>query len=230
MVRVVKKEEHAAKRNQILQVAQRLLATKGFAQMTIQDILDGLQISKGAFYHYFPSKSALLEGLVEHMQAEAEQLLLPIVGDPNRSALEKLQQVFNVLNRWKLAQKDHLLGMLRIWYNEENAITRQKLATASVQKFAPMLATIVRQGNEEGTLNTEFPDQAGEVLLSLAQGLGDTLARVLLSGEAGQAALPSLESLIAAYNNALERILGAPKGSIHLIDLDTVREWMNASK
>jgi AcrR family transcriptional regulator len=32
-----------------------LVFTKGFEQMSIQDILDELHISKGAFYHYFDS-------------------------------------------------------------------------------------------------------------------------------------------------------------------------------
>src|SRR5262245_58568880 len=54
MARVVK--EHAVRRGEILDVAQRLVYTSGYEQMTIQDMLDELQISKGAFYHYFSSK------------------------------------------------------------------------------------------------------------------------------------------------------------------------------
>ena len=65
MARIVKEEEYVEKRNEILAVAQRLVYTKGYEQMTIQDMLDELQISKGAFYHYFGSKQALLEALIE---------------------------------------------------------------------------------------------------------------------------------------------------------------------
>lgn len=230
MVRIVKEEEHSAKRKEILKAAQHLLASKGYAQMTIQDILDSLQISKGAFYHYFRSKSALLEALVEHMQEEAERLLEPVVQDPHLSALEKLQQVFTMLNRWKLAQKDYLLAMLSVWYDDENAITRQKLATAAVKRFAPLLADIVHQGLKEGVMDTDFPDQAGEVLLSLTQGLGETLAGMLLSNEPSQAVLQRLESTIAAYNHAVERVLGAPKGSLYIVDLATLKEWFESSR
>lgn len=53
MPRVVKEEEYAVKCNEILDVAQHLVYTKGYQQMSIQDILDELKISKGAFYHYF---------------------------------------------------------------------------------------------------------------------------------------------------------------------------------
>ncbi len=57
--------------------------------MTIQDILDDLQISKGAFYHYFDSKQALLEAMVERIGVEAVQLLLPIVHDPAAACARK---------------------------------------------------------------------------------------------------------------------------------------------
>jgi AcrR family transcriptional regulator len=49
MARTVKEEEYAVKRKEIVDVAQRLVYTKGFDQMSIQDILDELHISKGAF-------------------------------------------------------------------------------------------------------------------------------------------------------------------------------------
>ena len=64
MARAVKEQEYVAKRNGILDAMQRFVYTKGYEQMTIQDILDDLQISKGAFYHYFDSKQAVLEALV----------------------------------------------------------------------------------------------------------------------------------------------------------------------
>src|SRR5579864_4129663 len=124
MTRIVK--THAVRRNEILDVAGRLIYTKGYEQMTIQDILDGLQISKGAFYHYFDSKQALLEAIIERMQQEVEQILLPIVQDQELSALEKLDRFFATASSWKTARKDFFLALLRVWYTDDNAIVRQK--------------------------------------------------------------------------------------------------------
>jgi hypothetical protein len=51
---------------------------------------------------------------------------------------------------------------------------------------------------------------------------------MLLSGEAKNSnAVQEAENLIAAYNDALERILGAPKGSIHLMDTKSLKEWFS---
>jgi len=225
MPRIVKEDEYALRRNEILDAAQRLVYTKGFGQMTIQDILDDLQISKGAFYHYFDSKHALLEALIERLQDEADEILVPITQDAQLSALEKLERYFATAARWKTAQKTYLLALLRVWYTDDNAIVRQKVFATAVKRITPLLSAIIRQGIQEGVLTTPFPDQVGEVVLSLVQSLGDTYARMLLSPEAEGGDLQRIQCTSAAYADALERVLGAPSGSLHLIDAATLEEW-----
>src|SRR4051794_14544761 len=118
MARVVKEHEYAAKRGDILDAAQRPIGTKGYEQMTIQHILDELQISKGAFYHYFGSKQAVLDALIDRMLQEAEQLLTPIVDDPQLPALEKFQRFFKASARWKSERKPFLLALMHVWYTD----------------------------------------------------------------------------------------------------------------
>jgi len=95
MARTVNKEEYTAKRNQILDAAQHLVYTKGYERMTLQDILAELQISSGAFYHYFDSKPAVLVAFIERIRQETEKPLLPIIHDPHLSAIEKFQGFFD---------------------------------------------------------------------------------------------------------------------------------------
>jgi AcrR family transcriptional regulator len=224
MVRTVK--DSSVRRNEILDVAQRLVFTKGYEQMTIQDILDELQISKGAFYHYFDSKGALLEALIERMAQEGMRMLLPIVEDPHLPALEKLQQFYNTAGRWKTDRKTFILALLRVWYTDDNAIVRQKEIAAAVKEFLPFLTRIVRQGVEEGTFKTSYPDQVGEVVLSLVTSVSDTMGNVLVSNDPGEMQLSRLESMVTVYTDALERVLGAPKGSITLVDTQILKEWV----
>jgi len=60
MPRTVNVVEQAARRDAILDAAQRLILSNGYERLTVQDILNDLQISKGAFYHYFDSKQHCL--------------------------------------------------------------------------------------------------------------------------------------------------------------------------
>ncbi|HEY5669020.1 MAG TPA: TetR/AcrR family transcriptional regulator [Anaerolineales bacterium] len=226
MARIVKEEEYIARRNQILDAAQRLVYTKGYEQMTIQDILDDLQISKGAFYHYFDSKGEVLETLVERMVVdEVIPLLTNIVEDPDLPALDKLNRFFSTSVRWKTAKKTFMLALLRVWLADQNAIVRQKLFAMSIKQVTPLLTKIIHQGIQEGVLTTSYPDQVAEVVYSLLQRLGDTFGGLLLSYNPEQGDLRQLEITVAAYTHALERVLGAPSASIVLVDDATLKEW-----
>jgi len=223
MVRIVK--EPALRRNEILDSAQRLVYTKGFDQMTIQDILDDLHISKGAFYHYFDSKPALLDALLVRMRQEAEQVVMPIFHDPGRNALEKLQDMFDTSGRWKTTRKTYVLALLRGWYSDDNAIVRQKQMVFLTQWMAPLLTEVIQQGVREGLMETPFPDQMGEVALGMIQSLSDTMTRLILACEPGCADMQQVNRLIAAYTYVMERALGIPPGSVKLVDPDVIKEW-----
>ncbi len=227
MARILKEQEYLARRNEILDAAIKLVYSKGYDKMTIQDILDQLQMSKGAFYHYFDSKADVLEALVERMVVEqVEPLLLSAVHDPHLTALEKLQRYFDTAVRWKTSEKALLMELTRVWYSDENALARQKMFDMMVRHVTPLFVEIIKQGVQEGVFSTPYPEYASQVNINLVQGLGDTFARMLLSEEANNSnAVQEAEQLIAAYNDALERILGAPKGSIHLMDAASLKEW-----
>jgi AcrR family transcriptional regulator len=225
MARIVKEEEYAEKRNAILDVAQRLIYTKGYEQMTIQDMLYDLQISKGAFYHYFDSKQAVLEALVERMGEVALQLLLPIVHDPLLPALDKFRCYLATLNRWKVGQKAFFLALLRVWFTDDNAIVRQKLRATATREIAPLLTEIIRQGIQEGIMTTTYPDQVGEVIASLAQDAGENIGVQLLSFDPERDDMQLVERTVAVYTDAFERILGVPAGCLTLVDDQTLKEW-----
>ena len=229
MPRVVKEDDYAARRNEILDATRKLVYTKGYEQMSIQDILDAIKISKGAFYHYFDSKPALLESLIERLADEAEVMFIPLLNDPTLPALEKLQRYFSNAVQWKATQKDYMLALLRVWYSDENAITRQKVFATMLQRVAPSFTKVIEQGVQEGTLCTSFPEQATEMSLYLILGLGNKFGDVILGDEAkslsAEERFHMMHDAVAAYTDALERVLGASSGSIQLMDDDSIRVW-----
>jgi AcrR family transcriptional regulator len=231
MPRVFKEEEYTSRRNEILNSARRLVNTKGYEQMTIQDILEDLQISKGAFYHYFDSKGEVLQALVERIVIdEVEPLLIPIVQDPDLTALEKLHCYFDTAARWKYTRKSLMLELLRVWVADTNAIVRQKMFSMTVKRVTPLLTEIIRQGIDEGVFKTAYPEQVCHVIIYILQGLSDTFVDLLIAGESDRddkGVESALSAYSAALSDAMERVLGAPKGSLNLIDPDTLKAWFS---
>jgi TetR/AcrR family transcriptional repressor of nem operon len=232
MARTVKPEAVTAKRREILNAAQRLVFTKGYEQMSIQDILDDVGISSGAFHHYFDSRGALLEAFIERIKQETEKPLLPIIHDPKLTAIEKFQGFFDTLDRLRIAHKAEVVKLGRIWYADSNAIVRLNVDEAERSQRAPLLAEIVRQGIEEGTFTTAYPDKAGEVIMSLLHGMGDTHIRLLLlldqKRDDDQRLIEEIVVTHAAYMDAVERVLGAPAHSFYRTHADAVKIWVAA--
>jgi len=230
MARIVKEEEYTARRNEILDAALRLVYSKGYDKMTIQDILDQLHMSKGAFYHYFDSKVAVLEAVIERMATEqVKPIFLSIVQDPQLPALEKLHQYFYMSTNWKTSNKAFLIQLMKNWYSDENALARQKMLARTAEQMGPFFTEIIKQGVREGVFSTPYPEVASEVTINLMYDLAYASGQVLMSEEVKQNEnLRQVETLYAAYGDVLERILGAPKGSIQLMATEALNVWISS--
>ena len=91
MARTLDPESHVVRRDAFLDVAQRLIQTKGYDAFSIQDVLDEVGASKGAFYHYFGSKGDLLEAMVERMADGVEASWEEVLTRADLSALGRLE-------------------------------------------------------------------------------------------------------------------------------------------
>src|SRR5256886_11642336 len=115
------------RRDAFLDVAQRLVQAKGFESMSIQDVLDELDASKGAFYHYFDSKQALLEAVVQRFADVAIADPAPVLNDPKGPALPKPERFFPGIARPKPEQKQLMLAIIQTWNSDGNATVREKI-------------------------------------------------------------------------------------------------------
>ncbi|ASW42841.1 TetR/AcrR family transcriptional regulator [Clostridium isatidis] len=227
MARILKKDEYEAKRNEILSAAQKFVYTKGYEKMSIQDILNELGISKGTFFHYFKSKQAMLDALVERFMDQGEEQIIPIVKDESLPAIEKLKKYFTAAGNWKVKQKDYLISLMRVWYSDDNAIIRQKMLNHSIERISPLLSSIIFQGIQEGTFKPSFPEQAGEVTLSLIQSLWDRLSLMIINDAQDKDCIDQMKNILAAYTDSIEKVLGIPESTLRIINDETMNQWFN---
>jgi AcrR family transcriptional regulator len=224
LARTINTAVHTLRRDAFVDAAQRLIQTKGFDDMSIQDVLDELDASRGAFYHYFDSKLGLLEAVVERMVIGATASLEPVIADPRLSALDKLVRLFAGIRDFKSERRELMLAFTRVWMSDENVLVRDRLRRLTAARLTPLLARIVRQGQAEGTLAVRSPEATANVLVCLWQGLSERASELYLARQADAIALEDVERILSAYLEAFERILGLAHGSLPR-DQSTVREW-----
>lgn len=225
MARTLDRAAHALKREAFTDAALRLIQSKGWEQVSVQDVLDELDASRGAFYHYFDSKGALLEAAVERITDLSIDSLKPHLDDPALPAVEKLQHFASGLARWKGERSGLMRGLMTAWMSDENAITREKFRRHATARLQPLLAAVVRQGNEEGSLSTGPPEPVAGVLLGVLMAANDAASHLFLARQENAVPFEEVERTLHAYLVAYERILGLPPGSWPALDAETLHYW-----
>ena len=227
MPRTLDPTAHALRRDAYVDVAQRLIQEKGYEQMSVEEILVELGSSKGAFYHYFDSKLALLDAVVERTVVAGMVVMERTANDPTLTALEQLRGMFANLASWKTERKELMLAFVEVWLCDDNVIVRDKFRQRMAASLTPLLAGIVRRGNSEGTFTAASPEGAAHVLVSLMQGLNEEATRLFLAHQAGTVSLEEVERRFSAYGEAFERILGIPAGAWPVLDQEALHIWFD---
>ena len=225
MARTVNVAVHTVRREAFVDAGLRLMQAKGYDQMSIQDVLDAVGASRGAFYHYFDSKQRLLEAMVDRIADQSLAGLAPVVEDPDLAAIPKLERFFGGIAQYKSARKELMLEFIKVWKSDDMAVVRDRLRRALVEKVAPILARIIRQGVAEEVFGVDSVGETAWILMTLMTGFQDGATDLFLARQAKTLSYEEAERVLLTFADAFARILGARPGSIHIVDQKTLREW-----
>lgn len=197
-----------------LDAAQFLVTTKGYEQMTVQDVLQHCSIAKGTFYHYFATKQALLEAMLERRLGELDAVVAPILDAPDTQALHTLQRFFAAIARWKQAEQGFFVSLVPVLLSDDNAQVMHRARAVLMARMRPRLVQVLARGRAEG-LATDFePEDAVDLMFALIEAPQRSVIALLQQERDPARIQAGLVRAIAACSRAVERVLGAPPGSL----------------
>jgi len=152
----------------ILEAALKNFSESGYDAASVDDICAEAGVSKGAFYHHFPSKQAvfltLLNEWLKTVDASLEAARKPTVPETLTNMARMLPTIFS--------QADGRLPMfLEFWLQASRDETVWKATIAPYQRYLDYFAELVKQGIEEGSFRPVDPRSAAQVIVSFAVGL-----------------------------------------------------------
>jgi Transcriptional regulator len=210
MPRIVKDPE--VRRQELLDAAEKLFGTKGYAGTAVSDIVREVGVSQGTFYYYFKSKDEIADAVIDRAVERGLAEFAPIADDGGLSADRKILRI--IAHDRRGFDHGRMGGLFSRIHHEENAFLHQKLLARVVRKFAPVFARIIEQGKQEGCFRTDKDAAlAAEFLLTGYQFWLD--AALFRWNE------EELEARLAAIGGFIETILGAEPGAF---DLKRIKE------
>ncbi|RWM11189.1 TetR/AcrR family transcriptional regulator [Mesorhizobium sp.] len=230
MPRIVKHPE--LRREELLNHAQALFLTHGYDKASLNDVIAAAGISKGAFYHYFPSKEALLEALAERFARQALAGVQDVLADPALDPLGRLNALLAKSRQAKIETAAEAWALFETLFRPENLVLFHRINLAASASFSPVLVEIIRQGVEDGTFRTFDAEGVADIVMQFGMATHDVIAKAFASGSDAdlEIAIEALEKRVRLYEIALDRILGLPDGSIRIGEPGYVRAVMAARR
>ena len=230
MPRVIKHPE--LRREELLDHAQALFLTRGYDKASLNDVIASAGISKGAFYHYFPSKEALLEALASRFARQALAGVQGIFDDPGLDPLGRLNSLLSQSRRAKIETATEAWTLFETMFRPENLVLFHRINLAANASFSPLLVKIIRQGVEDGTFRTFDPEGVADIVMQFGMATHDVVAKAIAGGSDAdmEVAIEVLEKRVRLYEIALDRILGLADGSIRIGEPGYVRAVMTARR
>lgn len=204
VVRIVKDAKE--RRNEILDVAERLFCTKGYDNASTNDILKEIGIARGTLYYHFKSKEEILDAIIERLTNQMVEKASVIALDESIPVLQRLTRTMLSLNI------DNELGdmVMEQIHREQNALMHQKLENMLLERVNKLITKIAKDGIKQGIIDTPYPAEAVEMLMLYSYEAFDSM--VHYNEEEKQ-------RKIMGFIYHAERVLGMESGAL----MDTVK-------
>lgn len=198
-MRVIKDAEE--RRNEILDVAERLFCTKGFDRTSTNDILNEIGIARGTLYYHFKSKEDILDGMIERVTNQIVSKAAVIALDDSVSVLERLTRTILSLN------VDNELGdmIMEQVHKPQNALLHQKLEERLLGRVNILITKIVEDGIKQGIMHTDYPAEAVDMIMTYSYITFDSTKQYIEEEE---------QRKIEGFVYHTERVLGMEAGAL----------------
>ena len=163
-----------ARPDEVLDAALDLFIERGFASTRVEDIAARAGLSKGAVYLYFPSKEAVLEGIVRRaivpIAASAVHMVENYAGDPRTIITLVMKTVAGRLAEPRTIAIPKLVMREMINFPDFAAMYRAEV----LDKVIPLITALLRTGIAEGYLRPVDPE------LTIRSIIGPIMLHILL--------------------------------------------------
>lgn len=158
-MRTIKNAEE--RKNEILDIAERLFAQKGFDYTSTNDILNEVGIARGTLYYYFKSKEDILDSVIERITKQLIVSASMIANDKSIPVLQRLTKTIMSLN----VKSEIGYEVMRQVHRPQNALMHHKMRENLLVNVNKIVTNLIEECISDGICQTEYPKEAVEMVM-----------------------------------------------------------------
>lgn len=157
-------------KQRILEAAALAFGKNGYDATSVSDICAIVDISKGAFYHHFPTKHDVFLTLLNQWLEKIDVQMALIVQN-SQSVPESLVNLTNIIPGI-FSDADNQLGMfLEFWTQANRDPSVWKMTIAPYEKYTDFFVQLIQKGMDEGSIAPGDATVIAKIIVSLAFGI-----------------------------------------------------------
>ena len=160
-------DKSVQKKKYILDAAKKVFQEKGYKQVTMKDIVDACDISRGGLYLYFSSTAEIFEELLRQEEEESFGEGIP----EDATASDVLALFFKEQKKALLSKKNSLTVALYEYYFENKVPPKQNYIKSQFDIALYVLEKLISDGVEKGEFYCEDPHGAASNMMYVLEGL-----------------------------------------------------------
>ena len=152
-----KAQQRQASLNKILQSALRIFVRKGYSAATVDDIAQACELTKGAVYFYFPSKSAVLHALFDQIEQVIVQGVIDSIDKAGPRQTDKLiAYLHSGAGLGSVQPQLILLYILMLLEFNGAGDEHEARVKALYQRIAQRVESVIEAGQKAGEFRTDL--------------------------------------------------------------------------
>lgn len=167
---MTQQERRSQTRSRILRAAVHTFTRDGFDATSVSDICREAGVSKGAFYHHFPTKQAVFVALLEDWLEDLHGSVRRAIESEPR-AQQRLRRLAALIDRVTELGAGRIPMFLEFWRQASKEPDIWRATVEPFREFRTSVARLIADGVSEGSFRRVDPDDASLALVSMAVGL-----------------------------------------------------------
>ena len=176
-------EKSVQKRMYILETARKVFMEKGFKRVTMKDIVEACDISRGGLYLYFESTDQIFQEVLKMESQEADDVFSDSISD-DATAADILILFLQEQKKELLRKKDTLTQATYEFYFENELPRKDNILRRQFDSAVKIIEKLIETGVENNEFFCEDCKEAAHNIMLVLEGMKISAQTIGITSEA----------------------------------------------